>query len=456
MIYPLKPVLFAIIIILSILSTGCNSIENDKNLKIAIVGAGASGLTAAHTLKNLGYKNVNIFERDAEVGGKVHSYNYKGKAIEIGAVHFDATDYPTVMALADEHNVKYTSYTEVKTSDGKNISQCGLINRQGDCLPYNPNKKDGLKALMLLLPNLYFVETPGLTGGFSYINKIASDFTEEYGIKSLEPFLKSYSVSYGYGYFQEVPMRYYFKYTQMLTDGKLTFTYFKDGWQNLWKTIAKRLKVSLNSEVTNIRRYKESKNQKVAITINNDKNTTQVFDRVIISAPLESAHKYLDLTDNEAFLFKKIKNYEYYVTLIKLKKSFDVPVNVFGILEHLEPEYKGHIILAGGDVPEDNVFRIYQTNDWTKDKNEMFQLMKEDIELLGGEIDMEAPNKGILIQKRWQYFPHVKTNDLNDGFYEAIEKLQGKQGTYYIGGLLNLETVEFTAKYAKQLITKHF
>ncbi len=194
----------------------------------------------------------------------------------------------------------------------------------------------------------------------------------------------------------------------------------------------------------------------MAVTINNDKSTTKVFDRVIISTPLESAHKYLNLSDDEAYLFKKIKNYEYYVTLIKLKKPFKTPVTVFGILEHLEPEYKGHIILVGGDVLEDNVYRIYQTNDWTKDKNEMFQLMKEDVELLDGEIDMEAPNKGILIQKRWQYFPHVKTDDLNDGFYESIEKLQGKRGTYFIGGLMNLETVEFTAEYAKQLITKHF
>ncbi len=178
------------------------------------------------------------------MGGKVFSYNYNGKAIELGAVHFDKTDYPIVMALADEHNVKYTSYTEMNTSDGSDLGQCGLINRDRECVPFNPNKKDWLKAFMLLLPNLYFVKTPGLTGGFSYINEIASDFNEKYGIKSLEPFLKSYSVTYGYGYFQEVPMRYYFKYTNMLTDGKLTFAYFKEGWQTLWKAVAKRLNVS--------------------------------------------------------------------------------------------------------------------------------------------------------------------------------------------------------------------
>ncbi len=51
-------------------------VETDKNLKIAIIGAGASGLTAAHRLKKTGYKNVTVFERESKAGGKIFSYRY--------------------------------------------------------------------------------------------------------------------------------------------------------------------------------------------------------------------------------------------------------------------------------------------------------------------------------------------------------------------------------------------
>jgi len=44
-----------------------------KNLRIAIVGAGPSGITAADTLRSEGYQKITIFEKNSYVGGKVTS-----------------------------------------------------------------------------------------------------------------------------------------------------------------------------------------------------------------------------------------------------------------------------------------------------------------------------------------------------------------------------------------------
>ena len=41
--------------------------------KIAVIGAGISGLAAAHHLKKLGYGDVTVFEKEGAVGGKVLS-----------------------------------------------------------------------------------------------------------------------------------------------------------------------------------------------------------------------------------------------------------------------------------------------------------------------------------------------------------------------------------------------
>ena len=48
-----------------------------KSLRIAVVGAGPSGLTAADTLQQLGYQNVTVFEKNDRVGGKVYSYQQR-------------------------------------------------------------------------------------------------------------------------------------------------------------------------------------------------------------------------------------------------------------------------------------------------------------------------------------------------------------------------------------------
>jgi len=79
------------------------------DIKIAIVGAGASGLTAAHTLKKLGYKNVTIFEKEGRVGGKVHSFIHQGNAFEMGAVLL-GDNYKGVINLAKEFNVPLSPY----------------------------------------------------------------------------------------------------------------------------------------------------------------------------------------------------------------------------------------------------------------------------------------------------------------------------------------------------------
>jgi cation diffusion facilitator CzcD-associated flavoprotein CzcO len=51
--------------------------------RIAIVGAGFSGIGMAHTLKQNGFTNVRIFERAADAGGVWHHNTYPGAACDI-------------------------------------------------------------------------------------------------------------------------------------------------------------------------------------------------------------------------------------------------------------------------------------------------------------------------------------------------------------------------------------
>jgi len=54
--------------------------------RIAVIGAGPAGLTAAHTLRQLGHRNVTVFEKGARPGGNVFTDNSLGTSVEMGAV----------------------------------------------------------------------------------------------------------------------------------------------------------------------------------------------------------------------------------------------------------------------------------------------------------------------------------------------------------------------------------
>src|SRR5438477_7564526 len=81
-----------------------------KSRRIAVVGAGPSGLTAADTLSQLGYGKVTVFEKNGRVGGKVDSLHAGGTISELGAV-FASPDYTKVLGLADKYKIPYVPYT---------------------------------------------------------------------------------------------------------------------------------------------------------------------------------------------------------------------------------------------------------------------------------------------------------------------------------------------------------
>ena len=66
--------------------------------RIGVIGAGVSGLTVAYYLKEAGYANVTVLEKERRVGGKCCSVEIEGRAYEMGAV-FGTRDYTTTLEL---------------------------------------------------------------------------------------------------------------------------------------------------------------------------------------------------------------------------------------------------------------------------------------------------------------------------------------------------------------------
>jgi predicted NAD/FAD-binding protein len=95
-----------------------------NHLKIAIIGAGVSGLAAALYLKRAG-QTVVVFDKAGEVGGNAHTaglnLGQSTRWADLGVNDFNATTYPNLVKLLNEFRVGYKPLEDTcsfSTQDG--------------------------------------------------------------------------------------------------------------------------------------------------------------------------------------------------------------------------------------------------------------------------------------------------------------------------------------------------
>jgi hypothetical protein len=419
----------------------------DASLKVAVIGAGASGLTAAHTLRKLGYKNIVVFEKENRPGGKVFSYEHKGRVHELGAVLL-ADRYVTVYGLADEFNIPLFTANEI-----------GVV-RDKKYYDYEHYilKHMNVVGLMGSLVNFWRMQhkfpeirQPGFSKVHKDLHLPLTEFAKKYHIESVTQLVASFMTGCGYGYYEEIPAMYLLKLIPQTINGSLRLLLglsgqhgngVTNGWQSMWQTIADSLDVRYNAGVTRVSRSHREGRDVVEITVHGQ--PTQ-FDVVVLAAPLEAARDFLDLREKEKELFAKINTYHYAVTLFEGK---DLPHA--SLVDSVRPDMIGKVVAFARHHPDLDLYTAYQLLPEGVSEEESIAKIGQAAAALGGTCG------AIIHRKHWRYFPWVSQADLNAGYYGDLESLQGVHGTYYVGSLMNFETVETTAAYAKALMVKHF
>lgn len=92
-----------------------------QSTNVAVVGAGISGLTAAHALNAVGHE-VRLFEREQRAGGHANTVDVGGVKIDIGFIVYNDQTYPRFVELLDELNVG------TQKSDMSMSAACGSCN----------------------------------------------------------------------------------------------------------------------------------------------------------------------------------------------------------------------------------------------------------------------------------------------------------------------------------------
>lgn len=449
----------------------------NKESEICIIGAGPGGLSTGYFLQKAGFTKVTILEKLPEVGGLCNSITFENKSFDLGANYLTPA-YKKTLAIAKE--VEAELYTETKATcfDPKTNQYSNILTAV---------TKGGSFWKFAIQSIRYFIERKKVTkhlppAGFSGVSQhpeLTCTFEEWLVDKKLMALKKLFEIPItlmGYGKIDEIPAPYALTYMSiptfwnMLVFGSGMPTRwpkrFIYGFQRFWQKVSWNLSVIKNANITQITRGERIKilyetkehNMNEVITVEKEEE----FDYLIIATPL--TNKVLEdlflnkktkkqmMTEEERYLFSKVKTNPYCMTTFILEDIREkglkrrlinvLPVQKIGTPYVVTQQFEGNPLVSfysrtsEGDKP---------------DRDQVIQEARNLYNQLGSKENIEC-----YTHDRWTYFPHVSALDFKEGFYDKLENLQGKNNTFFVGGLMAFELIEPIINYSDHFVQKHF
>jgi len=335
-----------------------------KGDRVAIVGAGPSGLHMAHVLKKkLGIKDITILERSDRFGGKtvtVDCQTNPGVVHELGTCYMHPA-YFAVRAYMQELKEMILAkgqqppkgFAEEVEPITYSIESAGKANCSLDdwVISNLKNQKPLLNIMSLfriVLPTvdaaleLFYAKSKynrlhnEIFGAYDFslpprlskesmakIDMSFGQFLEEHGLTAMNPILAYGNTAQGYGTIENVPAFWAMCWiTPQLLDGYFRFpkqippkkAMFKTGWRTMWEatTQINDLNIEYNTDIHSIERIGVGSSNDGAglVTITGEKDGKDFkkeFDYLVVAAPLHNP-KYLE--DDEWSIRDGIKDKE--------------------------------------------------------------------------------------------------------------------------------------------------
>lgn len=446
-----------------------------KNKKIAIIGAGPSGLSAAYALRKKGYNEVTIFEKNNRVGGMSLSKTYNapnGKKIiyEMGSVQ----PYGSfkLWRLLKEYGIKLgkdrrnpfekynknEGYGKVYSVADKSFVVDFTKHKLG--FPFSMGLvSDLIKLTKIFIKNRKLMKPSFYQFDDKELEELSLPFQEwikKQKFKVIEDFIYATlgTLLSGCSYDEKGGSPIIFGLKGMLLQVFPPYNYVmghfslvNQGYQELWNRVSMDYNVILNSKITSIKREVTSTGISKVKIINND--IEQEFDDLILSCSLTNLVGIVDFTAKEleiinkieysplwnvAFLGKKpVKNVENCVLIDGMNGRNKKPV-LSTIINYGQVQddiwlYSGIVGLAKPDTGE-----LVKALDYSK------QVLKEHlgIEVIEWVDQMYWP----------QYSSYFNSKEIKNGIYREFEGLQGNNNTFYAGlivaGMCHCRSLEYS------------
>jgi len=431
--------------------------------RIAVIGAGASGIVCARELGKRGWKNVTVFEASNQPGGKTrslileHPESQKPEVMEFG------TTTILVGPVLDEI-LKETGLDK----NLRNLPRVRVRNppETKDYHPFFSPTSPSISFPKKSLEMLRFVREinrvtcsaqPGFRGlPGSGISITIGDWFKQNDLgfaKNIAmPVISSGLCGMDY---DRVPVAYMIKiYRLMLRvpawrNALTLLRTVKLGNDEIWRRAANGINVRYNQSIKNI----EIAPEKINITTIDKEDLA--FDRVIWTGGLPRLGKLLDgqtgTTGDSAPSRAHYSKVQYLRRAVFTYRFEGLPRNNSWI--HTDNIMKKAIgsPFACANVKGTDWYYMYPWLAPHQSVDDVDRIIREFVSQLGGRVTAMAADPVV-----WNYNPFFDGEHLEQGVFDDIENEQGKDGIYVCGETLSGITLPAVTEYAKDLVERHF
>ena len=410
---------------------------------ICIIGAGISGVSAAHYLAKKGYTQVTVLEKSDRVGGKCHTIEYRGRTYEMG----------TLIGLPSYRAMKELM-AEFGLTDRGPLLERGFYNlhrRKMSQIPMDQVQAftREFKRLPELLRHYEHLSKPGFLNLPEELCQPFASWCEANGLVVIQQVFMHYFSTFGFGNIYEVPAAYVLKfltYDDLLSFIEITHMItWPKGAAELVRRMADQVKdLRLTCEVRRIEPDGKGK-----VRVETDQHTAW-YDKVIYTGPMPHAAQLINLSPEYRGLLERIRHERFRVYAYRVE---GIPRLSGYIPGNLAPDRRGRMMAwyhRWADLDAAELITVYVAENDGMTDEEMREAVEQELAGLGGT------HIRYYMMKRWDHFPHVDEAALREGFYERLDLLQGKGNIYYAGELMNFPTMEKCTVYAKYLVDRFF
>lgn len=448
-----------------------------------IVGAGPAGLSAAYFLKQNGYRNVTVMEKLGRVGGLCFTVTEDYTCFDLGA-NYLTPDYRETLRLAREFKIEmYPERHFVIANidpDRPGYKAMSAWAAARGTTPILRFVSACLRYAWLRWRLGAIVNPPG-HAGISRHPELCRPFLEwlkSHGLECLQRFFEMPITVMGYGYIDEIPTPYALKYIGVRTFIAMCIKAlpitswwpwpkrFCLGYQWLWQTVARELNVWVNIDIKRITRREDGRcvirytHREQNLHDERSETDEFAFDHLILACPLTPnvLSKFLDLSAAENALFSQIKTFAYCMTSLKVDLPRLPPDYAMATIPLTAIGTPWAITKQAGTSAFIQFYTRIDPSDLRDDETTRKAALDEVyafIKRFGGDLDT-INNDAWHSFDRWPYFKHVDAAAFRDGYYDRLEALQGRERTFYVGGLLDFELVERIVRYSRKLVNDRF
>lgn len=428
--------------------------------RVVVIGAGAAGLSAAMRLKERGFRDVTVLEKEPNVGGKCKSFRHGDQVYDLGA-NLTTPRYGSIRGLAERMGMTLRKVPDrrivtIGSEQFESLADANLVERL---------VVRGGASLYARLRHLTGIDRSGYPGLRDGVEQPFDSWLQKHGLGMFRELFEVLFVAYGYGQMGELPAAYALKFfdrihiqasVDVVLGKDVPFTMdFAEGFQELWERVDKSFEIDTlrSATVHTVRRSPRG----VEVDYTHDGvRKTERFDKLILACPLQDTPAFLDVSPTEERLFRQIRTTEYYVTVARVRNVADISTYVYPYARRFSPGqptvFYPPVPSGGGADPDDGIFVFYAYGGPGVDVD----VVRRNIETALASKELGGHVEEFLHTERWHYFPHVDVTSMQGGFYDDIEALQGEFHTWYTGELLAFTLVELISDYSRQLVDRYF